>query len=60
MDMIKSHLKTLLDQDYEYNIQLSLWDRFLAHKKSPKVKAKLDAKNQTASVEIDDSDVDEA
>ena len=52
MDMIRSHLKTLISDDYEYNIELSVWEKFTAWKKNPKIKADIDAKKQTASIEV--------
>ncbi len=55
MDILKSHLKSIVEADYENKIELSAWETFRSRGKIPKVKAKVDAGEKTATVEIDNA-----
>ena len=51
MDILKAHLKMIVDKDYENKIELSIWDKFRSRTKIPNIKAKADTSG--GAVEID-------
>ena len=60
MDILKSHLKTIVADDYENKIELSVWEKFKSRKVIPKVKAKADVASKNVTVEIDNQVQSEA
>ena len=60
MDILKSHLKTIVADDYENKIELSVWEKFKSRKVIPKVKAKADVASKNVTVEIDNQGQSEA